>query len=66
MDELDVNNYLIRENLFDLFKRQLKKDFDSCSLNTDFIKVLPVEFEALKGYITVSYTHLTLPTILRV
>lgn len=59
MDELDVNNYLIRENLFDLFKRQLKKDFDSCSLNTDFIEVLPLEFEALKGYIMIELKHLS-------
>lgn len=48
MEELDVNNYLIGENLFELFKLQLKKDFDSCSLSTDFIDVLPVPFELLK------------------
>ena len=48
MEELDVNNYLIRENLFDLFKVQLKKDFDSCSLSTDFIDHLPSQFELLK------------------
>ena len=48
MEELDVNNYLLSENLFELFKRQLKKDFDSCSLNTDFIDSLPVQFELLK------------------
>ena len=41
MEELDVNDYLIRENLFELFKIQLKKDFDSCSLSTDFIDNLP-------------------------
>ena len=51
MDELDVNSYLVQENLFDLFKKQLKKDFDSCSVNTDFIENLPVEFPFLKAAI---------------
>lgn len=49
MEELDVNDHLIRENLFDLFKIQLKKDFDSCSLSTDFIDNLPSQFELLKN-----------------
>ena len=49
MEELDVNDYLIRENLFELFKIQLKKDFDSCSLSTDFIDNLPSQFELLKN-----------------
>jgi hypothetical protein len=53
MEELDVNNYLIRENLFDLFKVQLKKDFDSCSLNTDFIDHLPSQFELLKDFLLI-------------
>ncbi|MEO6304698.1 MAG: hypothetical protein ABIP51_16170 [Bacteroidia bacterium] len=49
MEELDVNNYLVQENLFELFKKQLKKDFDSCSLNTDFIEDLPIELPYLKA-----------------
>ncbi|MDO8999082.1 MAG: hypothetical protein Q7W45_04905 [Bacteroidota bacterium] len=48
MEELDVNNYLIQENLFELFKRQLKKDFDSCSLSTDFVENLAIDWELLK------------------
>jgi hypothetical protein len=53
MEELNVNNYLISENLFELFKIQLKKDFDSCSLNTDFIDSLPVQFELLRSSLLV-------------
>ncbi|MBL7910979.1 MAG: hypothetical protein JNJ41_07990 [Bacteroidia bacterium] len=48
MQELEVNNLLIQENLFELFKRQLKKDFDSCSLDTEFTNDLPVDLEPLK------------------
>ncbi len=51
MDELDVNNYLVQENLFDLFKKQLKKDFDSCSVNSDFVDTLPIELPFLKAAI---------------
>ncbi|MBA2611290.1 MAG: hypothetical protein H0U95_04910 [Bacteroidetes bacterium] len=51
MEELDVNNYLVQENLFDLFKRQLKKDFSSCSLDTEFTNELPIDMEPLKATI---------------
>lgn len=59
MEELDVNNYLIKENLFELFKRQLKKDFDSCSLSVDFIENLPVQFDLLKDSIMAELKHLS-------
>lgn len=48
MEELDVNNYLVQQNLFDLFKTQLKKDFSSCSLNVDFIEGLHADLPHLK------------------
>ncbi len=51
MEELEVNNFLVQENLFDLFKRQLKKDFSSCSLDTDFVEELPIDLEPLKATI---------------
>ncbi len=49
MEELDVNNYLVQQNLFDLFKTQLKKDFSSCSLNVDFINELHADLPHLKA-----------------
>ncbi|MBA3682837.1 MAG: hypothetical protein H0W73_16985 [Bacteroidetes bacterium] len=48
MEELDVNNYLVQQNLFDLFKTQLKKDFSSCSLSVDFINDLYADLPHLK------------------
>ena len=47
MEELDVNNYLFKENLFDLFTAQLKKDFEGAGANTDFTDNLPRAFETL-------------------
>lgn len=49
MEELDVNNYLVQQNLFDLFKTQLKKDFSSCSLSVDFINDLHADLPHLKA-----------------
>ena len=51
MEELDVNSYLVQENLFDLFKKQIKKDFGSCSLSTDFVETLPLDLDLLKNSI---------------
>ena len=48
MFELSVNSYLQKEELFELFKKQLKKDFEGAGLNSDFVISLPVNFEELK------------------
>jgi hypothetical protein len=48
MEELDVNTHLLKEDLFVLFKNQLKKDFESSGLNADFVDSLPKDFDALK------------------
>ena len=48
MEELDVNTYLLKENLFDLFKLQLKKDFEGAGASADFADHLPSEYNALK------------------
>jgi hypothetical protein len=48
MNELEIYNSLATENLFDLFKFQLKKDFETCALNTDFIDNLPQQYDLLK------------------
>lgn len=48
MEELDVNSYLLKENLFDLFKAQLKKDFEGAGMNGGFADELPPEFNTIK------------------
>lgn len=46
-DEHEINAFLLKEQLFDLFKQQLKKDFEGAGLNGDFAMYLPNDFEAL-------------------
>lgn len=48
MNELSTEFALMKEDLFFLFKQQLKKDFESSSLGTDFIAALPAEFYRLR------------------
>lgn len=48
MEELDVNSCLTKEDLFDLFKNQLKKDFEGAGLDGSFAVELSAEFEKLK------------------
>lgn len=48
MEELDVNNQLLIEDLFELFKIQLKKDFEGSGRNGDFAEHLPSQFDTLK------------------
>ncbi|MCC6370110.1 MAG: hypothetical protein IT236_03790 [Bacteroidia bacterium] len=50
MEELSVHSYLEKENLFNLFKAQLQKDFESSGIDTSF-ESLPSEFEELKSTI---------------
>jgi len=51
MEELDVNSHLLKEDLFRLFKIQLKKDFEGAGANADFADTLPREFDVLKTFI---------------
>ncbi|PBQ30394.1 hypothetical protein CNR22_00985 [Sphingobacteriaceae bacterium] len=46
--EIDVNKQLLKEDFFELFKVQLKKDFEGSGLNGDFAETLPPAFESLK------------------
>ncbi len=48
MVEIDLNNQLIEIDLFNLFKKQLKKDFETCGLDINFIDELPSDFLKLK------------------
>lgn len=48
MEELDVPAYLATEDLFMLFKRQLKKDFEGAGLDGSFADQLPAAWEGLK------------------
>lgn len=53
MEELSVNDWLVKENIFSLFKTQLQKDFNSSGINADFNEA-PQEFNQLKQ--TIIYT----------
>jgi hypothetical protein len=47
MEELTINNHLLKHDLFELFKTQLKKDFESSGLGGDFVDHLSSEFREL-------------------
>ena len=49
MKETDVTTYLVQENLFDLFKAQLRKDFEGAGASSDYAENLPTEFKELRG-----------------
>lgn len=51
MEELDLNTYLFKQDLFELFKFQLTKDFESAGLDIHFTKNLPKELHALQAVI---------------
>jgi hypothetical protein len=59
MFELSVNSYLQKEDLFELFKQQLKKDFEGAGLNADFTAFLPLNFEELKSLIIRQLIHIS-------
>src|SRR6218665_2929176 len=48
MEELDPGSALASNDLFALFKLQLKKDFESVAVSSAFVDELPIELEALK------------------
>lgn len=49
MESLQINEYLVNENLFELFCAQLKKDFEGSGLSAEFTGDLPREFNDLKN-----------------
>lgn len=51
MELPDINQQLMKEDLFLLFKIQLKKDFESSGLSGDFVDSLPLGFEWIKDAI---------------
>lgn len=50
-EDADIKTFLLKEQLFDLFKSQLKKDFEGAGLNGDFADTVPSDFEALCKHI---------------
>lgn len=51
MERPEINNQLSKDDLFRLFQLQLKKDFEGAGLNSDFISLLPSEFESLRNFL---------------
>lgn len=58
MQEPDLNTYLLKQNLFELFKEQLRKDFESSGISVDFAVHLPADLNALKSLITQQIQYL--------
>ena len=48
MEELDPGTYLSEQDFFQLFKTQLKKDFEGSGINGDFTDNLLPDFHLLK------------------
>ncbi len=51
MEDLLSKEFFLQENIFELFKAQLRKDFETAGLKTEFISNLKMEFMALKTII---------------
>ena len=66
MKELDPATYLLKLDLLEAFKLQLKKDFESSSCNADFVDGLAPGYDSLKLAITSELKHIVkhLPTTL--
>lgn len=58
MDDLVPEEWFLKEHLFELFKQQLKKDFDHSSVDSAFISELPSAFEDLKKALLVGMAPL--------
>ena len=52
MEELEIGAYLINEDLFMLFKKQLKKDFETSGVEAGFASNLLPEWSSLKEVIS--------------
>jgi hypothetical protein len=48
MQEPEVNNYLLKEDLFELFRAQLRKDFEGSGIGAEFTDKIPETFVELK------------------
>lgn len=47
VEEIDLRRYEFRDNLFDLFCQQLKKDFESCGIDAEFTSELVPDLQLL-------------------
>lgn len=46
--EISIKDSLNSKELFELFKQQLKKDLEECGCESEFVGILPAEFELIK------------------
>jgi len=51
MDKIQINTSLLQQELFELFRLQLKKDFENSACDVNFIEKLPQDFYQLKNLI---------------
>ncbi len=52
MDKVEIRASLLQQELFELFRLQLKKDFEVSGCDVDFIENLPVNFDRLRDEIS--------------
>lgn len=52
MDQLEIKASLLQQELFELFRLQLKKDFEVSGCDVEFTEQLPVIFEQLRETIS--------------
>lgn len=53
MDKLDIKASLLQQELFELFRLQLRKDFEVSGCDAGFTAHLPLSFDQLKDEISV-------------
>ena len=59
MEEPAVVSSLLKEDLFRLFKEQMKKDFEGSGNNADFADSLPQQYDNLKSALVKQITALS-------
>lgn len=47
----DISNQLSSSDLFDAFKKQLKKDFEQSNLSADFVETIEQDYESIHSTI---------------
>jgi hypothetical protein len=52
MDDLELRASLLQKELFELFRLQLKRDFEVSGCSVEFIEHLPVNFEHLRDEVS--------------
>jgi len=58
MNEIKLHNEVLNSEIFNLFKIQLKRDFENCSVEADFVDKLPPAFEVIRNEIKMALKNM--------